>query len=198
MKTRHRFLFAPLGLAAALLIGAAPAGATCMVPDSDPALAGQAAGPALQLPAGWMSTPRAAHIERSDALDLTGFWKFVFVDSYGNVLDFGYATANAGGTELNLSFSHSPISGNQCVGVWRRDAQPHHYKLSHYAPMYAADHLTYIGFVNRVEEVTLSDDGQTTAGRFFTTAYDLQGNILFTREGTSSAIRVKVNTPPLP
>jgi hypothetical protein len=195
MKTSHRFLFAPLGLAATLLTGVAPAGATCMVPDTDPV--GAAVQPALHLPAGWMSSPRAGHIERADARSLAGFWKFVYVDTDGNLVDFGYADVNIGGAEMNLSFSHGPLNGNQCVGAWR-ETMEHHYKASHYAPLYAADHLTYIGFVNRVEEITLADDGQSTVGTFVSTGYDVNGNILFERQGTSSAVRIKVNTPPIP
>jgi len=199
MKTSHRFLFAPLSLAAALLGVATSAGATCIEPLSDVGVVGQAAAPALRLPTGWNTFARVKDVDVKDARAFSGFWQFTMVDSLGNLMDFGYRTVNesgrGSGTEFTLSFGHPPIGGNTCIGVWRKTMVAGHYEGSHYAPMYAADHVTFVGTVHRIDEITLSADGQSVSGTFVSTGYDVDGNVLFTRTGESSATRVKVATP---
>ena len=155
--------------------------------------------PALRLPAGWNTPARVEDADVNDARSFSGFWKFTMVDSLGNLMDFGYKTVNESGlgtgTEFTLSFGHPPIGGNTCIGTWKKATVAGHYKGSHFAPMYSADHLTFVGTVHRVDDITLSADGQSASGTFVSTGYDLDGNVLFVRTGQSSATRVKVMTP---
>ena len=137
------------------------------------------------------------HVDWGDGRSPVGLWKFTYVDTDGNLVDYGYNTMNEGGTENDLSFFHPPLGGNVCIGTWR-ETRARHYKVSHYAPIFSQDHLTNIGLVNRIADITLADDGQSTVGTFVTTGYDNSGNTLFVRQGTTTAIRIKVNTPPFP
>ena len=50
---------------------------------------------------------------------ITGFWKVQATLPDGTVIDDGYATWHADGTEI-INSSRPPISGNFCMGVWKR------------------------------------------------------------------------------
>src|SRR5438045_3062348 len=50
---------------------------------------------------------------------ITGFWKVQLALPDGTIIDQGYATWHADGTEI-LNSSRPPISGNFCMGVWKR------------------------------------------------------------------------------
>jgi hypothetical protein len=192
MTTKLRFLIAPLGLVA-LALGAGSAGATCMLPSAF--AAAQARGATLHAPAGW-SSPRAIGHPPGDgeAHDLAGFWKFTFTDTVGNVVDFGYVGMHEGGTETLNSYGRAPGSGDVCMGVWKRQG-PRQYKVSHYAPLFDPDNVTFVGTVNLIEELALAADGQSFSGTLTTTGYDASGNILFQAAGLAAATRVTVNTP---
>src|SRR5712691_1774031 len=50
---------------------------------------------------------------------ITGLWKFQFALPDGTVIDQGYVTWHADGTEL-INSLHPPITGSFCMGVWKR------------------------------------------------------------------------------
>jgi len=60
---------------------------------------------------------------------ITGFWKIQLALPDGTVIDQGYATWHADGTEI-INSSRPPISGNFCMGVWKRTGRST-YKLNH-------------------------------------------------------------------
>lgn len=192
MAHKIRCLIAPLALVAALPLASRPAFATCMMPA---AYATPTVVPALRPPVGWESSNAGVRPEGAVAIhDIAGFWKFTFRGTDGQVGDFGYIGMHDGGTETMVSFNRPPVTGDACMGVWQRQG-PNHYKVSHYAPIFAPDNATFVGTVNIVEELRLAPDGESFTGGLATTGYDTSGNILFQAGGTIAATRVRVNTP---
>jgi hypothetical protein len=192
MKTSIRFLFAPLGIAAALALGAGPAGATCY--EISTAMAGHAGAAAVHVPPNW-STPAPGP---ADGSGLAGLWKITFLDSNGNPVGLAYQAFHEGGTETLMDMTRSPALGDVCMGAWKAQERPHHYKSSHYSPIFDTDNVTFIGTLNWVGEVVLSPDGKTFRDNIAFTGYDVNGNILFQAQGVATGARVKVDTPVFP
>ena len=159
------------------------------------AYAGPHAALATHAPLGWDSSNAGVRPEGAPEIhDIAGFWKFVFRDPQGEVIDFGYIGMHDGGTETLISFGRPPVTGDACMGVWQRQG-PNRYKVSHYAPIFAADNATFVGTLNIVEQLKLAPDGESFTGALVTTGYDTSGNILFQVGGAASATRVRVSTP---
>ena len=74
---------------------------------------------------------------------ITGFWKIQLALPDGTVIDQGYATWHADGTEI-INSSRPPISGNFCMGVWKRTGRST-YKLNHFAMGWDASGTNLIG-----------------------------------------------------
>jgi hypothetical protein len=131
---------------------------------------------------------------------IVGMWKFSFVakgnpapgPADGTVLDFGYATWHADGTELMNSGARPPQSGDFCMGVWKETA-PGTFRLNHYGVAWQPDGSAYLGPANIKEEVTVSDGGRHYAGVFTIDQYDAGGKtVLGHVQGTVSATRVTI------
>ena len=130
---------------------------------------------------------------------IIGMWKFSFVASGntagppdGTVVDFGYATWHADGTELMNSGARPPQSGDFCMGVWKETA-PGTFRLNHYGASWKPDGSAYLGPANIKEEVTVSDGGRRYAGVFTIDQYDTDGKTLLAHvQGTVSATRVTI------
>src|SRR6266513_809706 len=84
---------------------------------------------------------------------ITGFWKVQLSLPDGTVIDDGYTTWHADGTEI-LNSSRPPISGNFCMGVWKRTGRST-YKLNHFAMQWDPTGTIFIGPLNLKEEITL-------------------------------------------
>lgn len=185
---------------------AAPASAICGAPDVVPKAMFASAMRATQLRA----TQEAKSLNAVDkpvaanphALEpgraIVGMWKFQFT-SLGNlnlgipdgaVLDAGFQTWHADGTELTNS-GRPPATGNFCMGVWDYDRSG--YRLNHYA-LGANPDGSPAGVANLREHVTISRDGNSLSGEMSIDQYDLPGTVvLFHLDGTFSATRVAVN-----
>jgi hypothetical protein len=196
MKTSIRFLFAPMGIATALALGAGPAGATCY--DIPQAMAGHAGAAAVHVPPNWSTPPAAGTQDPADGRGLAGLWKITFLDSNGNPVGFAYQAFGDGGTDTLLDMNRSPALGDVCIGVWKAQERPRHYKISHYSPIFDTDNVTFLGTVNWVSEMVLSPDGRTSQENIAFTGYDVNGNILFQADGVATGARVTVNTPVFP
>jgi len=129
---------------------------------------------------------------------IVGLWKFSFVamgnpppgPPDGTVVDFGYATWHADGTELMNSGARPPQSSNFCMGVWKETA-PGSFRLNHYAISWTPDGSAFLGPANIKEEVTVSDGGRRYAGVFTIDQYDASGKTLLAHvQGNVSATRV--------
>jgi hypothetical protein len=186
---------ATLGMAAALASGMGTAGATCLLPQAlNPTQAGVTAA-AVQAPANWMGTAtQAGHGDGGPAPGIEGLWKFMFSDTQGTVYDFGYIGMHEGGTETLNSFGRAPVTGDVCMGAWKRNGY-NRYKVSHYAPIYDTDNVTFLGTVNIIEELKLSSDGARFTGTTQSTGYGTDGKVLFQAVGMATGTRVTADTP---
>jgi hypothetical protein len=122
---------------------------------------------------------------------ITGFWKIQLALSDGTVIDDGYATWHADGTEI-INSSRPPISGNFCMGVWKQTGKSS-YKLNHFAMGWDATGTTFIGPTNLKEEVILDRSHNSYAGTFTVDQYDTDGNIIAHVEGNVTGQRITVD-----
>jgi hypothetical protein len=122
---------------------------------------------------------------------ITGFWKVQLSLPDGTVIDDGYTTWHADGTEI-LNSSRPPISGNFCMGVWKRTGRST-YKLNHFAMEWDPSGTHFIGPINLKEEVILDRSHNSYAGTFTVDQYDTNGNIIGHGAGNVTAQRITVD-----
>ena len=122
---------------------------------------------------------------------IVGFWKIQLTLPDGTVIDQGYATWHADGTEI-INSSRPPISGNFCMGVWKRTGRST-YKLNHFAMGWDASGTNFIGPVNLKEEVVLDRSHNSYAGTFTVDQYDTNGNVIGHASGNVTAQRITVD-----
>src|SRR5689334_6846480 len=122
---------------------------------------------------------------------ITGFWKVQLSLPDGTVIDDGYTTWHADGTEI-LNSSRPPISGNFCMGVWKRTGRST-YKLNHFAMGWDPTGTIFIGPTNLKEEVVLNRTHNSYAGTFTVDQYDTNGNVIGHVAGNVTAQRITVD-----
>ena len=122
---------------------------------------------------------------------ITGFWKVQLSLPDGTVIDDGYTTWHADGTEI-LNSSRAPISGNFCMGVWKRTGRST-YKLNHFAMQWDPPGTIFIGPINLKEEIVLDRTHNSYAGTFTADQYDTNGNIIGHGAGNVTAQRITVD-----
>ena len=120
---------------------------------------------------------------------IVGLWKVNLVVD-GNVIDSGYTTWHADGTEI-MNSSRPPMSGSFCMGVWKRTGNS--YKLNHWALSWDPTGQTFIGPANVHETITVARGKKAYSGTFALDQYDTNGNVLAHVEGTVSAERITVD-----
>ena len=112
---------------------------------------------------------------------ITGFWKVQLALPDGTVIDDGYVTWHADGTEI-MNSSRPPISGNFCMGVWKRTGRSN-YKLNHFAMGWDPTGTIFIGPTNLKEEIVLDRGHNSYVGTFTVDQPDTNGNVLAHVEG---------------
>ena len=122
---------------------------------------------------------------------ITGFWKIQLALPDGTVIDDGYATWHADGTEI-INSSRPPISGNFCMGVWKQTGRSK-YKLNHFAMGWDASGTNFIGPTNLREEVVLDRSHNNYSGTFTVDQFDNNGNVLAHVEGQVTGQRITVD-----
>jgi hypothetical protein len=122
---------------------------------------------------------------------ITGLWKIQLSLPDGTVIDQGYATWHADGTEI-INSSRPPISGNFCMGVWKRTGRST-YKLNHFAMGWDASGTNLIGPTNLKEEVVLDRSHNNYAGTFTVDQYDNNGNVIGHAVGQVTGQRITVD-----
>jgi len=137
----------------------------------------------------------AAFVEVSEGnAIITGLWRFTFVAKGnadipdGTVLDSGYATWHADGTEL-INSGRPPASGNFCMGVWKQ-IKRNTFKLNHFAMGWDPSGTTLVGPTNVREVVTVDRSGNNYSGPFTVTQYDNNGNAIAHVFGVVAAQRI--------
>jgi hypothetical protein len=107
-------------------------------------------------------------------------------------------TWHSDGTEL-MNSGRPAQDGQFCMGVWKKTGRLK-YKVNHIA--WAGNDTTNAptgigspaGPARFVEDVTLSPDGQSYAGRFTLDAYDTSGNLVAHIVGVMNGHRITVDT----
>jgi hypothetical protein len=154
-------------------------------------------------PAVYLSDASAGNlllVSDDEAAIITGLWKVTFT-AKGNgsagppdntVVDAGYATWHADGTEL-MNSGREPITGNFCMGVWKQ-VGARTFKLNHVALAWDNTGTVLIGPASIRETVTVDATGNHYSGTFSITQYASDGHTpLGGVIGTVSATRVTVN-----
>jgi hypothetical protein len=128
---------------------------------------------------------------------ITGLWRFTLVAKGnatipdGTVLDTGYTTWHADGTEI-INSSRPPMSGNFCMGVWKQ-IKHNTFKLNHFAMGWDPTGATLIGPTNLRGVFTVDRSGNRYSGPITGTQYDNNGNVLGQVFGVIVAQRIAVD-----
>jgi hypothetical protein len=135
--------------------------------------------------------------EDSGGPPIVGFWNFKFVSKGtpgipdGTLIDSGYAAWHSDGTEILNSGGRPPITGNICMGVWKKTGPT--YKLNHFGLSWDPTGTTFIGPANIREEVVVGKGENSYSGCFTIDQYDTDGNLLAHVSGEVTAERVTVD-----
>jgi hypothetical protein len=131
----------------------------------------------------------------SESTSIVGLWNFTFVSEGnpgipdGTVLDTGYVTWHSDGTEITNSGTRSPVTGNFCMGAWKRTKRST-FKLNHFGLSWDPTGTVFIGPANLRSEVVVARDRKSYSGTFTVDQYDTNGNVLAHVAGNVSAQRV--------
>jgi hypothetical protein len=143
---------------------------------------------------------RVSEQSNADA-GIVGFWHVKFVSEGssgipdGTEVDAGYSEWHSDGTEIMNSGGRSPITSSFCLGVWEQTGTST-YVLNHFAAGWDPTGTTLIGPGNIREKVTLGPNGNQFSGTFTVDQYDESNNLLAHLQGTITATRITVTTPP--
>ena len=151
---------------------------------------------------GYSSNPKPAAALKPASMELvskqdwsgapiTGLWKIQISLPNGTVIDNGYATWHADGTEI-LNSSRPPISGNFCMGVWKRTGRST-YKLNHFAMGWDPSGTVFIGPTNLKQEIVLDRSHNSYSGTFTVDQYDTSGNVIAHLDGLVAGQRITVD-----
>ena len=131
-------------------------------------------------------------------LSIVGMWKFTFTSEGskgipdGAVVDAGYVTWHADGTEL-MNSGRAPITGSFCMGVWKPVGSST-FKLHHIAMAWDPTGTVFVGPAEIRETVTVGSKGNSYVGTFTLDqlATD-EKTVLAHVQGTVTATRVTVD-----
>jgi hypothetical protein len=130
---------------------------------------------------------------------MVGTWKeqWISVGSKGipdgTEIDAGYAQWHSDGTEINLSGLRSPLTGNVCLGVWKKTG-PWSYQMNHFGISYDTTGVNLVGPARIQQWLVLAQDGLATSGKFTIDQYDEAGNLLAHLQGKIVGTRVTMET----
>lgn len=201
-----KILVTALAIGPTILLAAPVAFASCGSPDAIQVALHQASPSKLALDARIARAvkaatrgPSAQARSLSPGKAIVGMWRFTFF-SQGNlnlgipdgaVIDAGYQTWHADGTEITNSL-RPPKTQSFCTGVW--DYASGAYSLNHYALSWSPDGSTFVGPANLREQVGVDASGNAQHGRFSIDQYDAGGAVLLVHlDGIIDATRVTVH-----
>jgi hypothetical protein len=111
----------------------------------------------------------------------------------GTEVDAGYASWHSDGTEINVSGLRAPLTGDVCLGVWKRTGA-RTYQLNHFGISYDPTGAHLVGPARIQQWLTLDPDGDATSGKFTIDQWDEAGNLLAHVQGKVTGTRVTVET----
>jgi hypothetical protein len=136
--------------------------------------------PGRSLPAKPLKLRMVAYQE-SEGAQIVGLWKFTFVAEGnseipdGTIIDSGYVTWHADGTEL-MNSGRAPMTGSFCMGVWKQTG--HYFKLNHFALSWDPSGANFVGPANIRERVRVDSRNTSYSGTFTLDQFDTSGNVL--------------------
>ena len=111
----------------------------------------------------------------------------------GTEIDAGYAQWHSDGTEINVSGLRSPLTGNVCLGEWKKTGE-RSYQLNHFGISYDPSGLNLVGPARIQQWLTLDEKGNATSGKFTIDQWDESGNLLAHIQGKVIGTRVTMET----
>jgi len=135
--------------------------------------------------------PALRLVSEQDNDPIVGMWKMSWLVGTTQI-DNGFSVWHSDGTEINNSGGRPPLTGNFCMGVWKKINN--HYKLNHVGISWDSTGTVEVGAANIVADVVLDRKGNAFSGPFTITQYDMNGNFLAAVSGTITGTRIDVNT----
>jgi len=135
----------------------------------------------------------------ADRPTIVGTWKEHWISEGsdgipdGTEIDAGYAQWHSDGTEINVSGLRTPMSGNVCLGEWKKTGE-HTYQLNHFGISYDSTGLNLVGPARIQQWLTLDEKGKATSGKFTIDQYDESGNLLAHIQGNVIGTKVTMDT----
>ena len=111
----------------------------------------------------------------------------------GTEIDAGYAQWHSDGTEINVSGLRSPLTGNVCLGEWKKIGA-RSYQLNHFGISYDSTGLNLVGPARIQQWLTLDEKGNATSGKFTIDQWDESGNLLAHIQGNVIGTKVTMET----
>ena len=136
-------------------------------------------------------SPALRLISDQDVDPIVGMWKTSWTAGTTQI-DNSFSIWHSDGTEINNSGGRAPMTGNICLGVWKKINN--HYKLNHVGISWDPTGTVEVGVANITEELVLAPKGNAFTGTFTITQYDMTGNILAVVSGDITGTRVGINT----
>jgi hypothetical protein len=111
----------------------------------------------------------------------------------GTEIDAGYAQWHSDGTEINVSGLRSPLTGNVCLGEWKKTGA-RSYQLNHFGISYDSTGLNLVGPARIQQWLILDEKGNATSGKFTIDQWDESGNLLAHIQGKVIGTKVTMET----
>jgi hypothetical protein len=132
---------------------------------------------------------RLVSAEENDPI--VGMWKMTWTVGTATI-DSGFSIWHSDGTEINNSGGRAPLTGNICIGVWKKIGN--HYKLNHEGISWDATGTVEVGVANITEDLVLGPTGDFFSGPFTINQYDMNGNLLQTVSGKITGVKIGIDT----
>jgi hypothetical protein len=133
----------------------------------------------------------------ADDPSIVGLWQFTFTSKDtpgipdGTVIDAGYATWHADGTEI-MNSGRPPITSSFCMGTWKQVGRST-FRLNHVALSWDQTGMNFVGPANIKEQVIVDRRGNRYEGTFTIDQFDSSGNTLAHLAGQVTGRRITVN-----
>jgi hypothetical protein len=130
---------------------------------------------------------------------MVGTWKEKWISEGSDLLpdgaefDASYSQWHSDGTEINVSGLRAPLTGDVCLGVWRKTG-PRTYQMNHFGVSYDSTGINLVGPARIQQWLTIDPKGDSTTGKFTVDQYDEAGNVLAHFQGTVTGTRVTMDT----
>ena len=153
--------------------------------------------PPLTARTGYLPASFALRADDSQGASIVGLWQFTFTSKDtpgvpdGTVMDAGYLTWHADGTEI-MNSGRPPITSSFCMGVWKQVGRST-FRLNHVALSWDTPGMNFVGPANIKEQVTVDRTGNGYKGTFVIDQSDTSGNVLAHITGEVTGRRITVD-----